>query len=588
MSVEKYEVYVRLPLICGWGAQAFGRLPLKNAVLITSIADAALHYFTENNMRVFQAAKQFGAVLLCTRVVILCWTSGYLLVELSKRVSFLPITAASVLNTSAKYLAVNWIGTIGAAALAGKMVSYINAKHQHNQNMALQKLGESDPDLKTALQTVKIEYQKSFNEAADQWLLVMQIAVGVALVAISESKAIFAAQLASNLYTLAQITKHNWLQIKKEFAQDSYNTKGLFTYQPLLFRDNSKPSDETCSICLDVPTRRFYFCKTHSYDLSCLLSLFIKEMDKFRIVNAPVRVSHSKSGSEIGATYEVYAIEDDKPKCPECRNAPSQNELMVKIWDNGRQKYCNTKITWLNYQPGQKITVKIQGSSNENVDYVYGTLSDKSYVYLKGDQSMIETTLEVTVISTGVVDDDLSLNCKSEAYERKIEIYNRELTAIDPGNQDQLNEYNRVKRLLLNDFTIDELVGDGFQWVVTGEEQYINVDEVRPLVSADRLEEFDEISDESIDEIKDMIDPAKLNEFQNSIKSRPIFDDEHSAPAVIAKINEIAALINPERIKPLVQAEFHDQIDQIYSRLMTKRAYWSNPATWSDQEDSDE
>ena len=44
MSVEKYEVYVRLPLICGWGAQAFGRLPLKNAVLITSIADAALHY----------------------------------------------------------------------------------------------------------------------------------------------------------------------------------------------------------------------------------------------------------------------------------------------------------------------------------------------------------------------------------------------------------------------------------------------------------------------------------------------------------------------------------------------------------------
>ena len=201
---------------------------------------------------------------------------------------------------------------------------------------------------------------------------------------------------------------------------------------------------------------------------------------------------------------------------------------------------------------------------------------------------MIETTLEVTVISTGVVDDDLSLNCKSEAYERKIEIYNRELTAIDPGNQDQLNEYNRVKRLLLNDFTIDELVGDGFQWVVTGEEQYINVDEVRPLVSADRLEEFDEISDESIDEIKDMIDPAKLNEFQNSIKSRPIFDDEHSAPAVIAKINEIAALINPERIKPLVQAEFHDQIDQIYSRLMTKRAYWSNPATWSDQEDSDE
>ena len=526
-TLDQMRVLAAMPIVMGWGAQTVGKAPIKNGVVASSLAFAALHYLTETNFRVFQMAQKLRGVHTLARVATLTWSSGYLLLELSKRVSFLPITAVTVVYSPRTSVVASWVGMIGGFYLAGKVVEYIN-QYSNQGKERLDELAQNDEELKSALKTVKVEWQRGNDELMDQWLLVLEIVVGTALVVFSDAKLTFAAQLAANLYTLKQITQRSWLLLSREFWQESHsNIRIKFGYQPIFFRDYSKKPTDECSICLEVPEKRYYFCDNHSYDQVCLTSLFIKEMAKFRIVNQMLRMSHIENGREVGATYNVYAREDEKPKCPECRQIPSQNRLYVRVWDKTRREYCWGDVTWLNYQPQQKVKVNLTESEFiDDVQYVSGRLQDGSDVYLEGDQSMVEQTCEVKILSVGVNNGRMVLKCQSDVYENKKMLRLQGLVALDPAQQHLLNEYNRVKKLSER-WIIEELVGNDC-WVMDGDD----------------------------------------------------YDDVASAPAVVQRLEEIATLINPEILKPLVAQEFHHEINSTYFDLMDLKNHWQHPENW--------
>ena len=526
---NQLRVMAALPIVIGWGAQTVGKAPLKNAVLATSVAFAALHYFTETNFRVFGMAQKFRGVHTLARVATVTWTSGYLLLELSKRVSFLPISALTVVYSPRTSVVASWVGMIGGFYLAGKVIEYINILQLRNQGMQrLDELAKDDEKLKNALKDVKVELQRGNDELMDQWLLVLEIVMDAALMVFSDAKFSFAAQLVANLYTLKQITQRSWLLLSRSFWQESHNEMIKFEYQPIFFRDYSKPKDE-CSICLDVPEKRYYFCDNHSYDQVCLTALFIKEMAKFRVVNKMTRVSHTEYGKEERATYNVYAREDEKPKCPECRGIPSQNRLYVRVYDLKREEYCWGDVTWLNYQPEQKIQVKLTDSSAvDGVSYVRGTLQDGSSVFLQGDASMVGKIQEVKIVNVWVKKGFISLQCQSEEYDNKKLLRLQGLVALDPAQQHLLSEYNRVKEVINSEnWRIEDLVGNDC-WVMDGEQ----------------------------------------------------YDDVASAPAVVERLDDIAKLIDPKILKPLVAEQFHLEISSTYLDLMNEKNHWQHPGEW--------
>lgn len=388
-------------------AESIGKVSLQKPVLITSVAIAALHYFTENNFRVFRNAQKIEVVFTYIRLCSLSWSIDYLDIQLLKNGFSRPF-----MDYSMKSVILS-IGVILGNIIAFVIVMYLNNSRSGKEMVAIEKLGENDPQLKNSLEGVKVEWDRGFDEIINEWFLVKLIAVNISLIIFAHSKLPFLIQAIANTCTLLQISRRNWLHITKEFVHPSHNKKIQLTYEPIFFRDYSKSPEESCAVCLDVPTRRYYFCENHSYDQACLTALFIKEMDKFRIVNQMIRMSHTENGREVKATYNVYAREDEKPKCPECRQIPLQNRLYVRVWDEKRMEFCWGNVTWLNYQPEQKVQVKLIDSFEvEGVSYLTGTLQDGSHVHLRGNTSMLHKTYEVTILSVGVVNGLISLNCQ--------------------------------------------------------------------------------------------------------------------------------------------------------------------------------
>lgn len=347
----RVQLISTLPLFWGLGLQKAAQLPLKNSIVITSLADAALHYFTEKDLRVLQAEKQAQLPLILARFSMLSWNTGYLLLQLSKRVSFLPLTFESIIMAPRLLVLLSFGGIVGGAFITGSVVAILNDRQKAIQNNNVPKL-----------------WQRSQQECVDQWLIVSQIVISVALTLFSDSKLQFGAVLASNVYTLYQITNRNWP-----------------------------------------------------------------------------------------------------------------------------------------------------------------------------------------------------------------EIFSKDISALNPADQHLLNEYNRVRKILLDSkTTIEDLVGDA----CCPEVQYIKADrdDLIPLIDIEKVEEFstlwdeESINDESIDEIRAMIDPTQAEAFEKLIDTYT--DYMESKPAIIANLDQIAVLINPNKIKPLVNPLYHLEIDDVFRELMETKKYW--------------
>lgn len=328
------------------------------------LADAALQYAAKKDFETFQTVMKVNFATAIVRFL-----------------------ALGFLSSLCK---INWCVIAGGATLSGYAVNLLNTPEP----------------LPSGKEGVVLQRGKSRTDKFVQSTLVSQILINVALVFFSESKLLFAALATLNLYTLYHITNRDWLQIVRE------TPRFRFTYEAALFLDDdSKSASDKCSICYEIHSRRYYFCKNHSYDAECLTSRFIEATDHFRIVNRVTRMPIDKNG----ILYDLYVPEFVQPTCPDCRTIPSQNNLSISVWDPQTRHWCDSQVTWIKYLPDQKLNVEITNFARSSIAFYAETvLHDGTHVLFqtKPFHHTVGESIDVTINHVGVVNRILTLTCR--------------------------------------------------------------------------------------------------------------------------------------------------------------------------------
>ncbi len=361
INTRTMEAFITFPFEGMKALQEVGQYPLNSAVLAATAADASIQFLTERNITAFQ--YYFGEINIkilpitfradmiaaWVRLASLVWSSGCLLNALAGKVSFLPMKDTFINNVSMSFSAKAWGAALAGAALTYLVVAQLNNLRIKMQGTEkLEELGANDPGYQNALKNVTISWQKPTYELITQWTAVLQASVNIALAVFSDKKIFYSSLAALNLYTLAQTTKRDWLEIVRVFTVHVFNgTRDIrYTYNASFFKD-AIPKDDTCAVCQESPSRKYYFCLNHSYDLPCLTRLFISATDHFKIVGEIKEEEILRNGRTEKIAYEVEANESIKPHCPTCRVPPRYNSLSIEVYHSGKKSWWPASITWV-------------------------------------------------------------------------------------------------------------------------------------------------------------------------------------------------------------------------------------------------
>lgn len=352
-SVRAAETSVLVPFEAMKALQAVGACRAETPILILAVADAALQMFVERSINVFEQyfkERQIASLPItikasmltaAVRLAALFWSAGQLLNTLSDKVSFLPIKEVSFCTIPMDLSLKVWGVALAGLAAGCFVVAQINNLRIKLQGTdRLEELEKTDELYQKALKNVTLSWQKPGWELTSQWTSLMQLTACTALACLSTQKLFFASLAALNLLTLIKTTTRDWLQIIRVIDNIRYTYNARFGI-------DSSLQDKTCAVCQDNSPKKYHFCKSHSYDQSCLIRLFITATEKFAIVGLPMYTELKRNGSLERVVYKVTASESIKPQCALCRGSPSFNTLSIEVYHQYTYRWWESYINWV-------------------------------------------------------------------------------------------------------------------------------------------------------------------------------------------------------------------------------------------------
>lgn len=338
----------RLPLFFAVAMQTAGALLFKTPILtLAAIVDAAIHYKTEKSITAFNhyfSKKKMSYLPSFTlneianviRLATLAWSTGYLMHELSKQGKIPAFTFRQAYQASFIIALMSWGIPMAGVSLLTLFIRQLNKVRAVPEK--IEAMANKDEILKEVLKKVSVEWNKPRGEQLAQITTLLESVVNCALMVFTDKKPLFATLAVLNLYTLAQMTKRDWLCITRDVEDFRY------ILEPIFFRDISQtdsPGSDDCSICLEKPSHRYFFCERHSYDQACLVSLFVKATENFKVEGIWTRHEANRD-----VTYSGSASESIIPKCPLCR-LPTRASLTIQVCDKIRKIWCSSSVTWI-------------------------------------------------------------------------------------------------------------------------------------------------------------------------------------------------------------------------------------------------
>lgn len=168
-----------------------------------------------------------------------------------------------------------------------------------------------------AFKKISIGFNLPFSQLLAQQLYLARMILNVALVCLSNYRALSAISLGAQIYSSIQLYQLKWLALTRFFpvGPDSRYVKQIdVTYRCLLTPATHKKPEDICAICQhDEPDS--YFCSYHPFHDSCMaLQIYTKSSafgDVDRVNKTTLYDKNSKSYS-----YDIEIQEQNLPRCP--------------------------------------------------------------------------------------------------------------------------------------------------------------------------------------------------------------------------------------------------------------------------------
>ena len=172
--------------------------------------------------------------------------------------------------------------------------------------------------------------------------------------------------------------------------------------------------NQSCPICLEATpeTRSYVICQNnHTTCEACVKSILKTAAADFRVVNGISRASSKDP-------FQVVAEKGMLPKCPMRCAIPSHITVSIKT----NTKWTPAQVTWINYAPGETITVTPSKILSEQNNTLLGTLSDGTTVSLPDNTLDValnileaQKPISATILTKTVESGRVYLKCSSEA-----------------------------------------------------------------------------------------------------------------------------------------------------------------------------
>jgi hypothetical protein len=226
----------------------------------------------------------------------------------------------------------------------------------------------------TDLKLKEMTFERPIKEKTKQLLNACRIIINIALVFFCPTNPFFILSAALEVYSLIKISQRVWCKFTKRVDRElaftylenfgrhfwsrnlqpltkvfahSMSVTYLFLMQPFV-HSKTDPENTMCTICRENdPSPDVYFCKNHTFHLSCVAEMLNTKLQDFgrflrvkdRIVTETIHYHPFSKETSYSAMYHIDMPRNALPSCPNCRNSPNQNDLIVEIQD---EEYGNS------------------------------------------------------------------------------------------------------------------------------------------------------------------------------------------------------------------------------------------------------